>query len=104
MARRLRWSKTAADDLDEIAAYIAEDAPGAARRFVLSIRRAANTLTKLPERGRIVPELEPPAVRELLLGSYRLIYRVDPEAVHVVTIVHGARDLAALWERRAKRQ
>ena len=100
MARRVRWTRTAADDLEEIADYIAEDAPGAAARFVHKLRSAARSLNEMPERGRRVPVLEPLELRELILGNYRLIYRVDPEAVVIVTIVHGARDLAALWERR----
>jgi len=29
-----------------------------------------------------------------------LIYRIEPEAVLILTIAHGARDLEALWERR----
>jgi len=100
VARRVRWTRTAADDLEEIAGHIAEDAPVAAARFVRRIRHAAHSLAELPERGRRVPELEPLDLRELLQGSYRLIYRVEPKAVFVVTIAHGARDLEALWERR----
>lgn len=41
-------------------------------------------------------------LRELLHGDYRLIYRIEPEAVLILTIAHGARDLEALWERRQK--
>jgi len=39
-------------------------------------------------------------LRELILGNYRLIYRIELETVFVVTIAHSARDLATLWERR----
>jgi toxin ParE1/3/4 len=45
------------------------------------------------ERGRVVPELNDPAVRELLVGRYRLMYRVTASSVQVVAFVHGARDL-----------
>lgn len=100
MARRVRWTRTAADDLEEIAGYIAEDAPTAARRFVRQLRDAARSLKELPERGRRVPELEPMELRELLHGDYRLVYRIEPEAVLILTIAHGARDLEALWARR----
>jgi addiction module RelE/StbE family toxin len=100
LARRLRWTRTAVDDLEEIAAFIAEDAPGAAARLVRRIRDAVRSLSDLAERGRRVAELPAIDVRELIVGSYRLVYRIEPEAVVVLTIVHGARDLAALWERR----
>jgi hypothetical protein len=43
-------------------------------------------LEALAERGRVVPELDDPGVRELLVGSYRLIYEVGPESVHVLAL------------------
>jgi hypothetical protein len=52
------------------------------------------------ERGRVVPELEEPAVRELIVGSYRLIYEIQGADVNVLGLIHGARDLAALGARR----
>jgi plasmid stabilization system protein ParE len=39
----------------------------------------------------MVPELGRPAVRELVRGSYRIVYRIDPDAARVLTIVHTAR-------------
>jgi hypothetical protein len=51
----------------------------------------------LSERGRIVPELDQPAVRELVVGSYRLIYEISEKDVYVLGLIHGARDLTALW-------
>ncbi|MCB1036720.1 MAG: type II toxin-antitoxin system RelE/ParE family toxin [Acidobacteria bacterium] len=100
MARRIRWTLTAANDLEEIAEYISESAPLAARRFVRHLRDSAHSLKALPERGRRVPELQPSDLRELLIGDYRLIYQVEAHAVLILTIAHGARDLEALWRRR----
>lgn len=51
----------------------------------------------MAERGRVVPELEEPAVRELIVGSYRLIYEIEGADVHILGLIHGARDLVALW-------
>ncbi len=51
----------------------------------------------MAERGRVVPELEEPAVRELIVGSYRLIYEIADADVNVLGLIHGARDLASLW-------
>ena len=42
-------------------------------------------------------------IRELLLGNYRLIYRVMETQVYVIGFVHGARDLDALWKREERR-
>jgi hypothetical protein len=40
----------------------------------------------------MVPELNDPAVRELLVGRYRLMYKVTATSVQVIALVHGARD------------
>lgn len=43
-----------------------------------------------------------PDLRELIVDSYRVIYRLRSERVDVLAIVHGSRDLAsglAPWER-----
>jgi plasmid stabilization system protein ParE len=49
-----------------------------------------------------VPQFGDQSIRELFLGSHRMIYQVTNERVFIVGLVHGARDLAAMW-RREKR-
>ena len=51
-------------------------------------------------RGRVVPEIDAPDIRELFIGSYRLIYQVTADRVFILVLVHGTRDLTALCERR----
>jgi hypothetical protein len=34
--------------------------------------------------------------------SYRLVYQLTNEAVHIIGLIHGARDLEALWEREER--
>jgi plasmid stabilization system protein ParE len=53
----------------------------------------ARSLDVFSERGRIVPELNQPNVRQLLVQRYRLLYEVTPAEVQVLAFVHGARDL-----------
>jgi toxin ParE1/3/4 len=103
VARQVAWAETAWRDLERIADYIAEDSPGYAAAFVRRGRDRARSLEEMAERGRVVPELEEPAVRELVVGSYRLIYEIEGADVHILGLIHGARDLAALWgkERRS---
>ncbi len=103
MARQVAWTETAWRDLERIGDYIAEDSPGYAAAFVRRVRDHARSLDELAERGRIVPELNEPEVRELVVGSYRLIYEVGGEIVHVLGLVHGARDLSALWGDEARK-
>ena len=45
-----------------------------------------------PLSGRIVPEVGDETIREILLGNYRVVYRVLlHDTVQVLTIYHGAR-------------
>lgn len=87
----VRWTPQAADDLDAAAEYVARDSPHYASLFVERILDAIDRLEQFPLRGRIVPEKQDPAVRELLVGSYRIVYRHQRDIVEVLTIHHGAR-------------
>lgn len=100
MAWRVVWTEPARRDLLETAEYIASDSPTYAVAFVARIRRAARSLTELPRRGRIVPELGDEMVRELLPGNHRMIYELHPDTdtVSILGVIHGARDLSTLWE------
>ena len=85
--------------LEEAVEYIANDSPAAARQLATMVVVAAESLADLSERGRIVPELGDRRYRELLVSSYRLVYRVSEEAVNIVAVVHGARDFRSWWKR-----
>jgi plasmid stabilization system protein ParE len=50
-------------------------------------------LGDFPRTGRRVPEAARDDVRELLFHAYRIIYLVEAEAVTILTVVHGSRDL-----------
>ena len=89
MARRIKWTPSATVDLVAIADYIAKDSPRYAAGTVRKIRDAVRSLGRLPERGAIVPELQDEAIREISVGNYRIIYRVNDPIV-VLGIVHAA--------------
>lgn len=99
MARKVVWTQAAWADLEAAADYIAEDSPHYASAFVREVRDAARSLAHLIDRGRVVPELRDPSVRELLVRSYRLIYRATQGAVHILAFIHAARDLSSFSER-----
>lgn len=81
------------DDLREIVSFIAADNPIRAKSFGNELIDRALTLADLPERGRIVPEISELSVREIIHGSYRIIYEVFPGSgtVFVLRFWHGAR-------------
>jgi plasmid stabilization system protein ParE len=53
----------------------------------------AETLAMSPRRGRIVPELDRPDVREVLFGNYRVIYRIGADEIVILSVRHGRRML-----------
>ena len=81
------------DDLEEIVTFIANDNPERARTFGNELIDRALSVATFPERGRIVPEIGEPAVREIIHGSYRIIYEIFPgrQTIYVLRFWHGAR-------------
>lgn len=82
-------------DLKELVRYISKDNPSAARRFAEKLLHAAESLAQLPERGRIVPELDDGITREIIVSPYRIVYRYDKDenTVGIARFWHGARML-----------
>lgn len=89
----LTWAHRALDDLSEIEIYIARRNPGAAQTWVERLIALAESLPSAPMRGRMVPQFAPSDIREVFLGSYRLIYRVTQTEVQVLGVVEGHRRL-----------
>jgi len=85
------WAPRAIVRASQIAASIAVERPGAAAKWVDQVFAAVATLRTHPRRGRKVPEVNRPKIRELLHGSHRIICRLDPRRTVVLTIRHGRR-------------
>ena len=88
---RLRWTKRAERDLDEIASYIGQDSPAAAARVILElIDRVEASLTKRPAIGRAGRVL---GTRELVMGElpYVVPYRVREQDIEILRGLHASR-------------
>jgi len=83
------WAPRAIARAAEIAEYIAADRPGAARAWVEQVFAKAATLRRYAGRGGKVPELDRDDIRQVLHGKYRIIYRIDPKRVVVLTVRHS---------------
>jgi plasmid stabilization system protein ParE len=92
---KLRWTQRARRDLVEIGRHVARDKPMAARRWVERLRQRARDAAALPKSGREVPEVGREDVREVFVRSYRIVYRVFADEIHVVTVFEGHRLLPA---------
>ena len=78
--------------------YIARDSTYYAQQVVSEIMASGDSLIIQPTRGRAVPELNNPSIRECFIYSYRLIFEIhEPEReVHVLAVLHGKRLLSSL--------
>ena len=86
-------SLSARSDLRDIVRYISFDAPDRALEFGLFLVSRTRLLGRSPQLGRIVPEFEDPFIREILVRSYRVVYRLD-DSHHLVEVIrfwHAAR-------------
>ena len=88
---RLIWSPQALDDLDAICDYIGRDSKRYAALFAERAVALAESIVAQPLLGAMVPEYQQENLRERLLQSYRVVYRVREDAVEIVAIIHGAR-------------
>jgi plasmid stabilization system protein ParE len=89
-------SAEAEQDLERIADYIARDNPPRAVSFLQELRVKCLALADMPERFPLVPRYEASGVRHRVHGNYLIFYRVEPEKVVVIHILHGAQDYAAI--------
>ncbi|CAN5453627.1 type II toxin-antitoxin system RelE/ParE family toxin [soil metagenome] len=96
MAYLLIWSPRVLDDVDAIAAYIAEDSEAYAASVVRLILDKARRLSEFPYIGRVVPEFGDEAIREVFAYSYRVIYQINHGEITIAAVIHGKRlmDLA----------
>ncbi len=88
---RVIWSYESLKDLDSIYEYIARDSRIYAQRTVDKIIRRGDQISCFPNSGRKVPEMNRPDIREIIEGSYRVIYHVKENETEILTVFHGAR-------------
>jgi len=93
MAHRIVWSRRAAQDLDSITEYIAADSHAYAGIVLKSIVNQTRILERFPQAGRKVPEFDDENTRELVVYSYRIIYRLQKDEALIVAVIHGKRVL-----------
>lgn len=97
MTYRVVVDPKARDDLLQIHAYIADDSPLAAGRWIDRLEAEMHSLAEMPGRYPARDDLRT-GYRMLVVGSYLIFYRiVGDEEVQIARVVHGARDLPALF-------
>lgn len=98
--RRLRtvWTARALSDLEAIGDYITRDDPRAAERWIAKLVALAGKIAAMPYAGRRIPELGREDLREVLLRTYRIMYRVREDRCEILTVFEGHRRFPADFE------
>ncbi|MFN0123225.1 MAG: type II toxin-antitoxin system RelE/ParE family toxin [Blastocatellia bacterium] len=91
---KIVWSPRALDRVNEIAGFIAEDNPEAAKLWLIEIFGVVERLTEWPQSGRVVPESDREDIREIIHGKYRIIHRVMARQVTILTVRHSRQRLS----------
>lgn len=89
------WTEAAIGQLAAIHEYIEQTSPEYAQRIVDQLTSRSIQIAKFPLSGRTVPEYRLREIRELIEGSYRIIYLVKEadDRIEVLSVVHHSRDV-----------
>jgi len=87
---KVRWTEKATADVIGIFDYIARQSSGYAGVVCELILSRPHQLLDHPYPGSIVPEYGVNDIREVLVYSFRLIYRISGFEVRILTVVHGS--------------
>lgn len=90
-------------DLRQIVEHVAQDSPDRAIAWGNGLIDRALFVGEFPAAGRLVPEERNPSVREVVEGSYRIIYEIfeDPPRVYILRFWHGARGVPELTRQKS---
>lgn len=91
MARKVKWSPEALEDIESIAEYISRDSEYYARTTISKIIDFSQSVVAFPQIGRIVPEFNDKKIRERLVYSYRLVYKVELTSILIIAVIHDKR-------------
>jgi plasmid stabilization system protein ParE len=97
------WAGVAENDLKGIIEYIAIDSPADALRIFKKIKQKASSLYTLPERGRIVPELQEQGIllyREWVVPPWRIVYRISEMRGYVLSVLDARQNVEDILLKR----
>ncbi len=96
---QIRFTEQAQGELDAIVEYYERvGATQFAEVFEEKVIEKVRPLERFPRMGRMVPEIQDEAIREVIYRNYRIVYVVDrdDEEVEILTIFHSSQQFGAL--------
>ena len=100
---KVQWTKNAIYDLEDIIEYIKIDSIKMAKNIFYEIKDECQKLYFLPERKRIVPELQQLGItkyRELIYKRWIIIFKIQEDKVFILLVVDSSRNLEDILYRR----
>jgi len=92
-----RYSDPAKADIDKIYDDIAQHNEAAADKLIDQITDISRLLWKNPRMGADFSHIRP-GLRAFPVRNYVILFRKHKRVVEIVRVVHGARDIPALFE------
>jgi toxin ParE1/3/4 len=94
---QVRISPRASSDLTEISSYISDDSVTNADAFIDKLYATIQVLANQPGSGRQREELAH-GILSFPFGRYIIFYRASQDAIEIVRVLHGARDIHTIFE------
>jgi len=99
---KYQLSTAAGDDIDAAALYIAGNSPQAGAKFYDAVERTIDDICEHPRRGARFESSRPElaALRKIAVRGFPnhlIFYRIDGQIILIVRVIHGARDLPAIF-------
>lgn len=91
MGKAVIWSPSARADLKSLVSYIADHNREAALRLGQKIIDSSKQIEIFEASARVVPEFNSTEIRELIVGTYRIIFRIQQERIEIVRVWHASR-------------
>ena len=89
---KVKWTNRSKRDLRNIREYIAADSAYYASKFIEKLVVSIDKkLQPQPHIGNIVSEIGKQDIREIKYGPYRIVYKIFPLELHILTVWHSAR-------------
>ncbi len=94
MRFEVEWTRRARRDVLEIGDFIARDKPTAAADWVRRLVATVERIALFPYSGRVVPEVDRPDIREVVIENYRIVYLVGTTRIAILTVFESHRLLS----------
>ena len=88
---KIKISKQAQKDMRQIYDYVSDTSFQNADKLNEKFITKIDSLKNFPERGKIVKEFADPALREISVYKFRIIYKLGARVLHIVSIHHSSR-------------